>query len=56
MRITLKKRLLDALNACRATQLFVADRTFSEYERNLMLRSAWNRTTEANREEVGYGP
>jgi uncharacterized protein with HEPN domain len=46
MKITLKKRLLDALNACRAIQSFVADRTFSEYERNLMLRSAVERQFE----------
>jgi len=43
MKITLKKRLLDALNACRAIQSFVADRTFAEYEQNLMLRSAVER-------------
>ena len=46
MKITLKKRLLDALNACRAIQSFVEDRTFSEYERNLMLRSAVERQFE----------
>jgi uncharacterized protein with HEPN domain len=46
MKITLKKRLLDALNACRAIQSFVADRTFAEYEQNLMLRSAVERQFE----------
>ena len=46
MKIALKKRLLDALNACRAIQSFVAKRTFSEYERNLMLRSAVERQFE----------
>ena len=40
MKPTLKKRLLDALEACRSIQGFVAGRTFAEYERNLMLRSA----------------
>ncbi|MEW5718044.1 MAG: HepT-like ribonuclease domain-containing protein [Chloroflexota bacterium] len=46
MKTTLKKRLLDALNACRAIQSFVANRTFAEYERNLMLRSAVERQFE----------
>ena len=46
MKTTLKKRLLDALNACRAIQSFVADRTFAEYERNQMLRSAVERQFE----------
>jgi uncharacterized protein with HEPN domain len=46
MKTTLKKRLLDALNACRAIQSFVANRTFVEYERNLMLRSAVERQFE----------
>ncbi len=46
MKTTLKKRLLDALNACRAIQSFVANRTFAEYERNQMLRSAIERQFE----------
>jgi uncharacterized protein with HEPN domain len=46
MKTTLKKRLLDALNACRAIQSFVASRTFAEYERNPMLRSAVERQFE----------
>jgi len=46
MKITLKKRLLDALNACRAIQSFVANRTFAEYGGNPMLRSAVERQFE----------
>jgi uncharacterized protein with HEPN domain len=46
MKTTLKKRLLDALNACRAIQSFVANRTFREYEQNPMLRSAVERQFE----------
>ncbi len=46
MKPTLKKRLLDALEACHAIQDFVAGRTFTEYERNLMLRSAVERQFE----------
>lgn len=41
-----KKRLLDALNACHAIQSFVAGRTFADYEKNLMLRSAVERQFE----------
>ena len=40
MKPALKKRLLDALEACRAIQGFVTGQTFADYERNLMLRSA----------------
>lgn len=40
MKTTLKKRFLDAMDACRAIQSFVGDRTFAEYEQNQMLRSA----------------
>jgi uncharacterized protein with HEPN domain len=46
MKITLKKRLFDALTACHAIQLFVAERTFEEYTQNLMLRSAVERQFE----------
>jgi uncharacterized protein with HEPN domain len=46
MKTTLKKRLLDALNACQAIQSFIVDSTFAEYERNLMLRSAVERQFE----------
>ena len=46
MKTSLKKRLLDALNACRAIESFVAGRTFSDYERNPMLRSAVERQFE----------
>lgn len=41
-----KKRLHDAWSACNAIQSFVAGRTFSEYEKNLMLRSAVERQFE----------
>jgi uncharacterized protein with HEPN domain len=46
MKITLKKRLLDALNACRAIQSFVTGHTFDEYAQNLMMRSAVERQFE----------
>ncbi|MBI5303762.1 MAG: DUF86 domain-containing protein [Chloroflexi bacterium] len=46
MKTTVKKRLLDALNACRAIQSFVVNRTFAEYEQNLMVRSAVERQFE----------
>lgn len=46
MKTTLKKRLLDALDACRAIQSFVADRTFGEYEKNQLVRSAVERQFE----------
>ena len=46
MKPTLKKRLLDALQACHAIQDFVAERTAMEYEGNLMLRSAVERQFE----------
>ena len=46
MKTPLKKRLLDALNACRAIQAFIAQRTFADYEQNHMLRSAVERQFE----------
>ena len=46
MKTMLKKHLLDALNACRAIQDFVTDRTWEEYEQSLMLRSAIERQFE----------
>jgi uncharacterized protein with HEPN domain len=46
MKPTLKKRLLDALEACHAIQGFVTGHTFADYERNLMLRSAVERQFE----------
>ena len=46
MKPTLKKRLLDALTACRVIQDFIVDRAFADYERNLMLRSAVERQFE----------
>ena len=46
MKPTLKKRLLDALEACHAIQNFVAGRAFAEYEQNLMMRSAVERQFE----------
>lgn len=46
MKTTLKKRLFDVLNACRAIQSFVTNRTFADYEKNHMLRSAVERQFE----------
>jgi len=46
MKPTLKKRLLDAVEACRAIRGFVAGQTFADYERNLMLRFAVERQFE----------
>ncbi|MEW5829339.1 MAG: HepT-like ribonuclease domain-containing protein [Chloroflexota bacterium] len=46
MKIHTKKRLLDALTACKAIESFVAKYTFADYERNLMLRSAVERQFE----------
>lgn len=41
-----RKRLLDALAACRAIEQFVAGREFNAYEQYLMLRSAVERQLE----------
>lgn len=41
-----RRRLLDALGACRAILDFVHGRTFEEYERSLLLRSAVERQFE----------
>jgi len=48
MKTRSKQRLLDALNACRATrrESFIANRTFAEYEQNQMLRSVVERQFE----------
>jgi hypothetical protein len=46
MKTHTKKRLLDALTACRAIETFMADSSFADYERNLMLRSAVERQFE----------
>ncbi len=54
MKPTLKKRLLDALEACRAIQGFVAGRTFADYERDLMLRSAVERQFEIIGEALNH--
>lgn len=54
MKPTLKKRLLDALEACRAIQGFVAGQTFADYERNLMLRSAVERQFEIIGEALNH--
>ncbi|NTU64761.1 MAG: DUF86 domain-containing protein [Chloroflexi bacterium] len=54
MKPTLKKRLLDALEACRAIQGFVAGRSFADYERNLMLRSAVERQFEIIGEALSH--
>ena len=39
MKTQTKKRLLDALNACKAIETFVADYTFADYEQNLMTQN-----------------
>lgn len=54
MKPTLKKRLLEALEACRAIQGFVAGQTFADYERNLMLRSAVERQFEIIGEALNH--
>jgi len=54
MKSTLKKRLIDALEACRAIQGFVAGRNFADYERNLMLRSAVERQFEIVGEALNH--
>ncbi len=54
MKPTLKKRLLDALEACRAIQGFLAGRVFTDYERNLMLRSAVERQFEIIGEALNH--
>jgi uncharacterized protein with HEPN domain len=38
--------LLDAFTACQALETFVADHSFADYEKNLMLRSAAERQFE----------
>jgi len=46
MKTQTKKRLLDAFTACQAIESFVADRTFADYEQNIMMRSAAERQFE----------
>jgi uncharacterized protein with HEPN domain len=46
MRNTVQKRLLDAREACRAIQAFVAGCSFGDYEQDLKLRSAVERQFE----------
>lgn len=46
MKNHVNKRLFDALNACQAIEAFVAEKTFADYESNLMLRSAVERQFE----------
>jgi len=41
-----KKRLLDALHACRAIEDFTSGVDFAEYERDLIMRSAVERQLE----------
>lgn len=48
-----KKRLFDALKACDATQEFVEDISFSEYEKSLLVRSAVERQLEIMGEALG---
>ncbi len=46
MKIEVKKRLTDALSACRAIQGFIKDKDFSDYESDLLLRSGVERQLE----------
>jgi uncharacterized protein with HEPN domain len=46
MKTTLKKRLLDALNACRAIHSFLGSSTLAEYKQDQMMRSAVERQFE----------
>ena len=46
MKTHTKKRLLDALTACQAIEVFIAGRAFADYEQNLILRSAVERQFE----------
>jgi uncharacterized protein with HEPN domain len=53
MRIETRKRLLDALNACRAIAEFIAGQTFMNYEGSLLRRSAVERQLEIIGEAMG---
>jgi len=46
MKTQTKKLLLDAYTACLAIKSFVTDRTFTDYEQSLMMRSAAERQFE----------
>jgi uncharacterized protein with HEPN domain len=46
MKTHTQKRLLDALEACKAIETFVANATFANYEKDLLLRSAVERQFE----------
>jgi uncharacterized protein with HEPN domain len=48
-----KKRLLDAKNACQAILNFTSDTDFAAYESNLLLRSAVERQLEIIGEALG---
>ena len=50
---TVRKRLLDARSACEAIESFTADKEFTEYEQDLMLRSAVERQLEIVGEALG---
>lgn len=54
MKPTLKKRLLDAREACRAIQGSVAGHTFADYGRSLMLRPAVERRFEIIGEALNH--
>ncbi len=46
MKNEIKKYLLDALNACRAIQVFTENKTIAAYQSDLLLRSAVERQFE----------
>jgi uncharacterized protein with HEPN domain len=46
MKTRTEKSLLDAFTACQAIEGFIAGHTFTDYENNLMLRSATERQFE----------
>lgn len=53
MNNAVRKRLLDARRACETVREFVEERSFQEYEENLMLRSAVERQLEIIGEALG---
>ncbi len=53
MTSVVRKRLFDALNACRAIQDFVGEQDFTAYEQDPMLRSAVERQFEIIGEALG---
>lgn len=54
MKNALNKRLLDALQACRAIQTFLEGKTLDDYEADLLLRSAVERQFEIIGEALSH--